>query len=121
MNSTFVMIGILMKRNLNGRCSLNALMSINNEFLWDYLGLANIYDGNSNKRKSDLIEMIVYAYMNGKLIKKPLQDISTNNAINILKEKKISIKSLPCYDNSKLKKEDIINKHESECLIKVSD
>ena len=33
MNSTFVMIGILMKRNLNGRCSLNALMSINNEFL----------------------------------------------------------------------------------------
>ena len=47
--------------------------------------------------------MIVYGYMNGKLSKKPLEDISGNNALNILKEKKISIKPLPGYENSRLK------------------
>ena len=57
--------------------------------------------------------MIVYGYMNGKLSKKPLEDFSTNNALKILKDKKISIKSLPGYGNLNLKKKDIINKHET--------
>ena len=92
-----------MKSNLSERCLVNGLMSINNEALMDYLTLAGIYDGNSNKKKSDLIEMIVYGYMNGKLSKKPLEDLSSNNALNILKEKKISIKPLPGNENSKLK------------------
>ena len=108
-NSTFVMISILMKSNLNERCVVNELMSINNEGLRDYLRLACIYGGNSNKNKTDLIEMIVYGYMNGKLSKTPLEDISSNNALNILKDKEISIKSLPGYGNSKLKKRYIIN------------
>ena len=47
--------------------------------------------------------------MNGKLSKTPLEDISSNNALNILKDKEISIKSLPGYGNSKLKKRYIIN------------
>ena len=62
MNSTFVMISILMKSYLNERCLVNALMSINNERLRDYLRLTCIYDGNSNKKKTDLIEMIIYGY-----------------------------------------------------------
>ena len=48
MNSTFLMISILITSNLNERCLVNALMSINNEGLRDYLRLACIYDGNSN-------------------------------------------------------------------------
>ena len=92
-----------MKSNVSERCLVNALMSINNEGLMDYLRLAGIYDGNWKKTKSDLIEMIVYGYMSGKLSKKPLEDISGNNALNILKEKKISIKPLPGYENSRLK------------------
>ena len=120
MNSTFVMISILMKSNLNGRCLVNALMSINNEGLRDYLRLACICDGNSNKKKTVLIEIVIYGYMNGKVSKKPLEDISTNNALNVLKDKKISIKSLPGYGNSRLKKKDIINKHETEFSIKVT-
>ena len=99
MNLTFVMISILLKSNLNKRCLVNALMCINSEGLRDYLRLANIYDGNSNKGKSDLIEIIVYGYMNGKLGSKPLEDISMNTALNILKEKKINVKSLPGYGN----------------------
>ena len=59
--------------------------------------------------------------MNGKLSKKPLEDISTNNALNILKDKKISIKSLPGNGNSRLKNKDIINKYETECSTKLSE
>ena len=93
------MINILLKSNLSERCLVNALMSINNETLRDYLRLANVQDGNSNQRKSDLIEMIVYGYMNGKVSKKSLENISTSTAINILKGKRITIKSLPGYGN----------------------
>ena len=57
-NSISVMISILMKSNLNERCVVSAPMSINNEGLRDYLRLACIYGGNSNKNKTDLIEMI---------------------------------------------------------------
>ena len=118
MNSTFVTISLLTKSNLNERCLVNALMSINNQRLRNYLRLADIYDGNSNKSKSKLIDLIACGYTNGKLSKEPLKDISTNNVLNILKEKQISIKSLPGYGNSRLKKKDIINKHESKRSIK---
>ena len=59
--------------------------------------------------------------VNGKLSKKPLEDISTNNVLNILKDKKISIKSLPGNGNSRLKNKDIINKHETECSSKLCE
>ena len=69
-----------------------------------YLRLANIYDGNSNKRKSDLIQMIIYGYVNGNLRNKSIEDISSNKVNTILKEKDISIKSLPGYGNLGLRK-----------------
>ena len=72
-----------------------------------YLRLANIYDGNSNKRKSDLIQMIIYGYMNGNLRNKSIEDISSNKVNTILKEKDISIKSLPGYGNLGLRKRDL--------------
>ena len=72
-----------------------------------YLRLANIYDGNSNKRKSDLIQMIIYGYVNGNLRNKSIEDISSNKVNTILKEKDISIKSLPGYGNLGLRKRDL--------------
>ena len=72
-----------------------------------YLRLANIYDGNSNERKSDLIQMIIYGYMNGNLRNKSIEDISSNKVNTILKEKDISIKSLPGYGNLGLRKRDL--------------
>ena len=119
-NSIFVIISILMKSNLSERCLVNALMNINNDALRNYLTLACIYDGNSNKKKIDLIKMIVYGYMNGKLSKEPLKDISVSTAMNVLKDRKINIKSLPGYGNSGLKKKEILNKNKSECSIKLS-
>ena len=65
------------------------------------------YDGNSNKKKSDMIEMIIYRWINGKLKNKRIEDISINKAHNILKEKDISIKSLPGYGNLGLREKDI--------------
>ena len=75
--------------------------------LRDYLKLANIYDGNSNKKKSDLIEMIIYGCINGKLNNKNIDDISTNKAHSILKENDAVIKSLPGYGNISKRKKDI--------------
>ena len=84
MNSSLVCINILIKNNINKACLINFL----NEFfksLRDHLKLTNIYDGSSNKKKSDLIEMIIYGCMNGKLNNKNIGDISTNKAHSILK------------------------------------
>ena len=73
---------------------------------------------NLNKKKTDLVEMIVYGFIFNKLSKKPVKDISLNRAQNILKEKAISIKSLPGYGNMGLRKKDI-QPCSSECSIKV--
>ena len=52
--------------------------------------------------------MIIYGCMNGTLKNNTLDDISINRFHIILKEKNISIKSLPGYGNLSLKK-DILN------------
>ena len=108
MNSSLVCISILLKKNINKPSLINFLNEISSKSLRDYLRLANIYDGNSNKKKSDLIEMIIYGCINGKLNNnKNIDDISTNKAHNILKENDIVIKSLPGYGNVSKRKKDI--------------
>ena len=67
MNSSLVCIGILVKSNISRLCLINFLNRVSSNALRAYLGLAEVYDGNANKKKSDLIEMIVYGCMNGKL------------------------------------------------------
>ena len=80
------------------------------------------YDGNSNKKKSEMIEMIIYGWINGKLKNKRIVDISINKAHNILKEKDISIKSLPGYGNLGLREKDIKPYVENnKSSIKISD
>ena len=51
--------------------------------------------------------MIIYGCINGKLNNKNIDDISTNKANSILKEKDIIIKSLPGYGNISKRKKDI--------------
>ena len=83
-----------------------------------YLKLANIYDGSSNKKKTDLVEMIVHGCMIKKISKEPIKDISMNRALNILKEHDISIKSLPGYGNIGMKRKDI-KPYTYECSTKI--
>ena len=83
MNSSFTCITILVKSNISRPCLINFLNELSSRSLRYYLKLANIYDGNSNKRKSDLIEMIMYGCTNGKLKNKTIDDISINKAHSI--------------------------------------
>ena len=95
-------------------------MNISSQSLRGYLKLSSIYDGNSNKKKTDLVEMIVYGCMINKLNKEPIKDILINRTINILKEHDISIKSLTGYGNIGLRKKDI-KSYVSECLTKIKE
>ena len=99
MNSSFTCISVLANSNMSKSCLINILNELSSKLLRSYLKLANIYDGNSNKIKSDLIEMIIYGCINGKLKNTVFDDISINKAHNILKENTISIKLLPGYGN----------------------
>ena len=121
MNSSLVCISVLVKSRLPMKCLVNYLNEVSSQSLRTYLRLANIYDGNSNKKKSDLIEMIIYVCINGKL-KNTNFDISNNKVNTILKEKGISMKSLPGYGNFGLKKRDLKPYVENEkCSIKMVD
>ena len=94
MNSSLACIGILVKSNISKQYLINFLNGVSSSALRAYLGLAEVYDGNANKKKSDLIEMIVYGCMNGKLKKKVVDEISVKNAFTILLENNINVKSL---------------------------
>ena len=67
MHSSFVCISILVKSKISRNCLINHLNEVSSQALGSQLRLANIYDRNSNKKKSDLIEMIIYGGMNGEL------------------------------------------------------
>ena len=105
MKSLLVYIGILVKSNISKHCLIKFLNEVSSSALRKYLGAAEVYDGNANKKKSDLREMNVYGCMNGKLKNKIVEDISLNRAIK--REHKISIKSLPGNSNMRLRKKGI--------------
>ena len=75
MNSTFTVISTLIKSNIGEKCFINFLMNVSSKGLKDYLSCASIYNGTSPKKKTDLIEMIVYGCMTGTLNKKDLEDM----------------------------------------------
>ena len=106
-NSSFVCISILLKSRIPKNCLTNYLNEVSSQWLRSYLTLANIYNGNSNKKKRHLIEMTIYGCMNGKLKNIDVSDISNNTSHTSFKEKDISIKSLPGYGNLGLKKKDL--------------
>ena len=107
MHSSLAAISTLVKSNIGKRCLIKILMNISTSSLRGYLKLADIYDGNSNKKKTDLVEMIIYECITNKINKGDIQDISIKKACKILKEKEINIKSLPGYGNMGLRKKDI--------------
>ena len=113
MNSSFACVSILVKSNIPKNC-------LNN--FWNYLRLANIYDWNANKKKSDLIEKIISGCLNGKLKNKQVDDISISKSHSILKEKNINHKALPRHGNLGLRKKDIQPYEENkEFSIKLKD
>ena len=81
MHSSFTWISILVKSNISRQCLIDFLNEVSSQSLRYYLKLPNIYDSNCNKKKSDLIEMIIYGCINGKLKTKRIEDISINKAL----------------------------------------
>ena len=79
-----------------------------NTCLRDYLKFANTYTGNSSKKKTSLVQMIVYGHITNTLEKNKIEDISIKEANKIIKENKIMLRSLPAYGNAELKKKDIV-------------
>ena len=75
-----------------------------NKILKDYLECANIYERTSRKKKSNLIEMIIYGCITEKLNKKEIEDISIKQANQILNNNNIIVKSLCGYGNIDFKK-----------------
>ena len=107
MNSTFVMISMLVKSNIGGRYLINALMNKSSEALENYLDMANIYSGKSSKKKTQLVEMTVYGCISNTINRNDIRDLSTKELNRLLKEHKISVKSLPGHGNKGLKKKNI--------------
>ena len=65
MNSTFAVISTLIKSNIREKCLINLLMNVSTKGLKDYMKCASIYKGTSTKKKTNLIEMIVYGCITG--------------------------------------------------------
>ena len=65
------------------------------------------FKGNSSKKKTDLIEMIVYGWITDNLNNEWKEDISWKQTNQILNKSNITVKSLPGYGNAELKKKDI--------------
>ena len=119
MNSSFAAISTLVKSDIGEKCLINILINISTQAFKDYLKSANINKANASKKKTDLVEMIVYGCITDKLNKKVLEDISTKQANQILNKSKIMVKSLPGYGNAKLKKKDIKPSVKEKPFIKV--
>ena len=51
MNSSLVCIGILVKSNMSRHCLMKFLKEVSSSALRNYLGAAEIYVGNANKKK----------------------------------------------------------------------
>ena len=60
MNSKFAVMSTLVKSNIEEKCLIKFLMNVSTKGLKDYLECASIYKGTSPKKKTGLIEMIVY-------------------------------------------------------------
>ena len=118
-NPSFVAISTLMKSDIGQKCLVNILMNISTQALRDYLKYANIDKGNASKKKTHLIEMIVYGCITDKLNKGGIENISTKQANQILNKSNMSVKSLPGYGNTELNKKDIKRYAKEKPFIKI--
>ena len=80
MNSSFVSIATLVTSNLGERCLIKILMNISSESRRYYLECVKIYKGISWKKKTDLVELIVYGCITDKINKLGVQDITKKEA-----------------------------------------
>ena len=86
MYSSFIAISILVKTNIGEKCLTDFLMNESTSALRKYLKLANIYKGESTKKKTELIEMIIYGCITNSINKYEIKEISKDQANKILRD-----------------------------------
>ena len=74
-NYSFVAISTLVKSDIGEKGLINFLINMPAQSLKNYLECANIYKGTSPKKKTDLVEMIIYGCITDKLNKIGVEDI----------------------------------------------
>ena len=65
--------------------------------------------------------MIVYGHITDKINKMGIEDISKNEANQVLRSNKIIVKSLPTRGSIGLKRKEIMKCDKKECVIKIID
>ena len=83
---SLIAISILVKSNIGEKFLTNFLMNVSNSALRKYLKLANIYKGESTKKKTELIEMIIYGCITNSINKYEIKEISKDQANKILRD-----------------------------------
>ena len=83
---SLIAISILVKSNKGEKFLTNFLMNVSNSALRKYLKLANIYKGESTKKKTELIEMIIYGCITNSINKYEIKEISEDEAQKILRD-----------------------------------
>ena len=83
---SLIAISILVKSNIGEKFLTNFLMNVSNSALRKYLKLANIYKGESTKKKTELIEMIIYGCITNSINKYEIKEISEDEAQKILRD-----------------------------------
>ena len=86
MYSSLVAISILVKSNIGEKFLTNFLMNVSTSALRKYLKLANIYKGESTKKKTELIKMIIYGCITNSINKYEIKEISKDQANKILRD-----------------------------------
>ena len=79
--SSFVAVALLVRSNLGEQCLINILINISTKALSDYLECATIYKGASSRKKTNLIEMIIYGHITNEINKMNHVDIPKMSAI----------------------------------------
>ena len=75
MYSSLIAISILVKSNIGEKCLKNFLVNVLTSALRKYLKLANIYKEESTKKKTELIEMIIYGCITNSINKYEIKEI----------------------------------------------
>ena len=87
----------------------------------DYLECANIHKGISSKKKTNLIEMIVYGHITNQINKISPVHISKNERNQILKQNEMNVRKLPGHGTGLTRKKIMASTDSRECAIRIRE
>ena len=84
--------------------------------------MCKIYKGASSKKKTNLVEMIVYGHITKKINKMNSVDISKTERNQILKQNEINVRLLPRHGNVGRRRQYIVaSTNNGKCVIRIRE